>query len=94
VTAGFGGDVYFKSKSYKTNRYGSGDIGGIGFNVERMVLKVVDAINPGQAGTIIDQSEEQVRDDQVNFGEKWTRSPSVCWKKPAGFLLLERVSQN
>ncbi len=34
----------------------------LGSDFERMVEKVVDAINSAQAGAIIDQSEEPVRD--------------------------------
>ena len=34
----------------------------IGIDIERMAQKVADAINKAQAGAIIDQSEEQVRD--------------------------------
>jgi hypothetical protein len=34
----------------------------IGVDVERMAQKVADAINTAQAGAIIDQSEEPVRD--------------------------------
>ena len=39
----------------------------IGINVEPMAQKVADAINNAQAGAIIDQSEEQVRDAYADF---------------------------
>ena len=39
----------------------------IGIDIERMAQKVADAINNAQAGTIIDQSEEQVRDAHAEF---------------------------
>ncbi len=37
-------------------------LAGIGTDVELMAQKVADAINNAQAGAIIDQSEEPVRD--------------------------------
>ena len=42
----------------------------IGIDVERMAQKVADAINNAQAGAIIDQSEEQVRDAHAEFRQK------------------------
>jgi aspartyl/asparaginyl-tRNA synthetase len=42
----------------------------IGVDVERMVQKVADAINNAQAGFIINQSEEQVRDAHAEFRQK------------------------
>jgi len=42
----------------------------IGMDVELMAQKVADAINNAQAGAIIDQSEEQVRDAHAEFRQK------------------------
>ena len=42
----------------------------IGVDVERMAQKVADAINNAQAGFIINQSEEQVRDAHAEFRQK------------------------
>ncbi len=42
----------------------------IGIDVERMAQKVADAINNAQAGAIIDQSEEQVRDAHAELRQK------------------------
>ena len=42
----------------------------IGVDVEHMARKVADAINNAQAGAIIDQSEEQVRDAHAEFRRK------------------------
>ena len=42
----------------------------IGTDVERLAQKVSDAINNAQAGAIIDQSEEQVRDAHAEFRQQ------------------------
>jgi hypothetical protein len=42
----------------------------IGVDVERMAQKVADAINNAQAGAIIDQSEELVRDAHAEFRQQ------------------------
>jgi hypothetical protein len=42
----------------------------IGIDIERMAQKVADAINNAQAGAIIDQSEEQVRDAYAELRQK------------------------
>ena len=42
----------------------------IGIDVELMAQKVADAINNAQAGAIIDQSEEQVRDAHAELRQK------------------------
>jgi len=42
----------------------------IGIDVEHLAQKVADAINNAQAGAIIDQSEEQVRDAHAEFRQK------------------------
>ena len=42
----------------------------IGVEVEHMARKVADAINNAQAGAIIDQSEEQVRDAHAKLRQK------------------------
>lgn len=42
----------------------------IGTDVERLAQKVSDAINNAQAGAIIDQSEERVRDAHAEFRQQ------------------------
>lgn len=42
----------------------------IGIDIERMAQKVADAINNAQAGAIIDQSEEPVRDAYAELRQK------------------------
>ena len=42
----------------------------IGVDVERMAQKVADAINNAEAGAIIDQSEEEVRDAHAELRQK------------------------
>ncbi len=42
----------------------------IGIDVERMAQKVADAINNAEAGAIIDQSEEPVRDAHAELRQK------------------------
>ena len=42
----------------------------IGIDVGRLAQKVADAINNAQAGAIIDQSEEQVRDAHAEFRQR------------------------
>jgi len=42
----------------------------INVDVERMAQKMADAINNAQAGAIIDQSEEQVRDANAEFRQQ------------------------
>lgn len=42
----------------------------IGIDVDRLAQKVADAINNAQAGAIIDQSEEQVRDAHAEFRQR------------------------
>ncbi len=42
----------------------------IDIDVKRMAQKVADAINNAQAGAIIDQSEEQVRDAHAELRQK------------------------
>ena len=56
----------------------------IGIDVERMAQKGADAINNAQAGAIIDQSEEQVRDAHAEFRQK-------TYQK--GISLLEKTSR-
>lgn len=45
-------------------------LAGIGVDVERMAQKVADAINNAEAGAIIDQSEEEVRDAHAELRQK------------------------
>jgi len=42
----------------------------IGIDVERLAHKVADAINNAPAGSIIDQSEEEVRDAHAELRQK------------------------
>ena len=42
----------------------------IGMDIECLAQKVADAINNAQAGAIIDQSEEQVRDAHAELRQK------------------------
>ena len=42
----------------------------IGLDVKRMAQKVADAINHAEAGAIIDQSEEEVRDAHAELRQK------------------------
>jgi predicted transcriptional regulator len=42
----------------------------IGLDVKRMAQRVADAINNAEAGAIIDQSEEEVRDAHAELRQK------------------------
>ena len=53
----------------------------IGVDVERMAQKVADAINNAEAGAIIDQSEEEVRDAHAELRQKRIKRPLACWTK-------------
>ena len=64
----------------------------IGIDVERMAQKVADAINNAQAGTIIDQSEEQVRDAHAEFRQKTYRKILDLQEESQQVLLLATVS--
>ena len=58
----------------------------IGIDVERMAQKVADAINNAQAGAIIDQSEEQVRDAHAKFRQKtYQKAISLLGKNQQAF---------
>jgi len=58
----------------------------IGIDVERMVQKVADAINNAQAGAIIDQSEEQVRDAHAELRQKtYQKAISLLEKNQQAF---------
>ena len=58
----------------------------IGIDVERMAQKVADAINNAQAGAIIDQSEEQVRDAHAEFRQKtYQKAISLLEKNQQAF---------
>ena len=45
-------------------------LAAIGMDVERMAAKVADALNCAQAGAIVDQSEEPVRDALAEFRQQ------------------------
>ena len=58
----------------------------IGIDVERMAQKVADAINNAQAGAIIDQSEEQVRDAHAELRQKtYQKAISLLEKNQQAF---------
>jgi len=58
----------------------------IDIDVERMVQKVADAINNAQAGAIIDQSEEQVRDAHAELRQKtYQKAISLLGKNQQAF---------
>ena len=58
----------------------------IGIDVERMAQKVADAINSAQAGAIIDQSEEQVRDAHAELRQKtYQKAISLLEKNQQAF---------
>jgi len=58
----------------------------IDIDVERMVQKVADAINNAQAGAIIDQSEEQVRDAHAELRQKtYQKAISLLEKNQQAF---------
>jgi len=57
-----------------------------GIDVERLARKVADAINRAQAGAIIDQSEELVRDSHADFRQKaYQKAFSLLEKKQQAF---------
>ena len=58
----------------------------IGTDVERLAQKVSDAINNAQAGAIIDQSEEQVRDAHAEFRQQsYQKAIGLLEKDPQAF---------
>ena len=58
----------------------------IDIDVERMAQKVADAINNAQAGAIIDQSEEQVRDAHAELRQKtYQKAISLLEKNQQAF---------
>jgi predicted transcriptional regulator len=58
----------------------------IGIDVEHMAQKVADAINNAQAGAIIDQSEEQVRDAHAELRQKtYQKAISLLEKNQQAF---------
>lgn len=58
----------------------------IGIDVERIAQKMADAINHAQAGAIIDQSEEPVRDAHAEFRQKtYQKAISLLEKKQQAF---------
>ena len=58
----------------------------INVDVERMAQKMADAINNAQAGAIIDQSEEQVRDAHAEFRQKtYQKAISLLEKNQQAF---------
>ena len=65
----------------------------IGIDVERMAQKVADAINNAKAGSIIDQSEEQVRDANAEFRQQvYQKALSLLDKKQQAFSPSEESS--
>ena len=65
----------------------------IGIDVEQMARKVADAINNAQAGAIIDQSEEQVRDANAEFRQQvYQKALSLLDKKQQAFSTSEESS--
>lgn len=58
----------------------------IGIDVEQMAQKVADAINRAEAGAIIDQSEEQVRDAHAELRQKtYQKALSLLGKNQQAF---------
>ena len=58
----------------------------IGIDIERMAQKVADAINNAQAGAIIDQSEEQVRDAYAELRQQtYQKAISLLEKNQQAF---------
>ncbi len=58
----------------------------IGIDVERMAQKVADAINNAEAGAIIDQSEEPVRDAHAELRQKtYQKAISLLEKNQQAF---------
>ena len=58
----------------------------IGIDVERLARKVADAINNAQAGAIIDQSEEEVRDAHAELRQKtYQKAISLLEKNQQAF---------
>ena len=58
----------------------------IGIDVEQLAQKVADAINNAQAGAIIDQSEEQVRDAHAEFRQQtYQKAVSLLDKNQQAF---------
>ena len=58
----------------------------IGVDVERMAQKVADAINNAEAGAIIDQSEEEVRDAHAELRQAtYQKSLSLLEKNQQAF---------
>ncbi len=58
----------------------------IGIDIERMAQKVADAINNAQAGAIIDQSEELVRDANAELRQKtYQKAISLLEKNQQAF---------
>ncbi len=58
----------------------------IGIDVERMAQKMADAINNAQAGSIIDQSEEQARDAHAEFRQQtYQKAISLLGKNQQAF---------
>jgi len=65
----------------------------IGIDIERMAQKVADAINNAQAGAIIDQSEEQVRDAYAELRQKtYQKAIGLLEKNQQAFSPSEQSS--
>ncbi len=58
----------------------------IGIDIKHLAQKVADAINNAQAGAIIDQSEEQVRDAHAELRQKtYQKAISLLEKNQQAF---------
>jgi len=67
----------------------------IDVDVKQMAQKVADAINNAQAGAIINQSEEQVRDAHAVFRQTtYQKALSLLGKKQQAFSPSPEISRS
>ncbi len=67
----------------------------IDIDVKQMARKVADAINNAQAGAIIDQSEEQVRDAHAVFRQTtYQKALSLLEKNQQAFSPSPEISRS
>lgn len=66
----------------------------INVDVERMAQKMADAINNAQAGAIIDQSEEHVRDANAEFRQQAYQKALSLLEKQQAFSPSEQSPTN
>jgi len=67
----------------------------IDIDVKQMAQKVADAINNAQAGAIIDQSEEQVRDAHAKFRQRtYQKALSLLEQNQRAFSPSPQSSSN